>query len=246
MTTIREKLEQVQTRVDAAAKKSGRTLNDITIVAVTKKAQKEAILEAYDAGLRIFAENKVQEAVLKISELQGIEVQWQMVGHLQSNKVKTATEIFSLIQSVDTVRLAEKIHNECLLAGKVFPVLVEVNVSGEEEKYGFSPEEIYTALEAIGEFSQVKVMGLMGMAPNSPDPEARRAAFKKLRNIFSACKSLKIKGAVTSSKKSELPVPPVEMKYLSMGMSDDFEIAIEEGATLVRIGTAIFEGRPVI
>lgn len=240
MNGFKKKLEQVQTRVDTAAKKSGRSLKDITLVAVTKKASKEAILEAYEAGLRVFAENKVQEAALKIPEIQLPDIQWQMVGHLQSNKVKTSTEIFSMIQSVDTVRLAQKIHEECLPTGKIFPVLAEVNVSGEEEKYGFSPEEIYTALEAIGEFSQVKVMGLMGMAPNSPDPEARRAAFKKLRNIFSACKSLKIKGSAASSKKGEVTAPPIEMKWLSMGMSDDFEIAIEEGSNMVRLGRVLF------
>lgn len=227
MATIKEKIEQVQARVDEAAKRSGRALKDITIVAVTKNAQKEAILEAYEAGLRVFAENKVQEALLKMPELQGIQAEWQMVGHLQSNKVKNATELFSLIQSVDTVRLAEKIHTECLPVNKVMSVLLEVNVSGEEQKYGFKPEEVYTAIQEICELSQIKVMGIMGMAPNSADPALRREAFKKLRNIFSVCKSIKHER--------------LQMQWLSMGMSDDFEIAVEEGANMVRLGRVLFK-----
>lgn len=225
--SVRERLEQVQGKIEEAARKSGRSLKDITLVAVTKHASPELILEAQSAGISVFGESKVQEAEAKIPSVNVPGVQWHMIGHLQSNKVKTAVSLFSLIQSVDSVRLAKNISDTSLAENKAASILLEINISGEPKKYGFSPEDIYTAMEAVAELPGVRVLGLMGIAPNSVAPEPKREAFKKLRNIFSVCKGLKHGN--------------VEMKHLSMGMSDDFEIAIEEGANMIRLGRALFQ-----
>ena len=224
--TVAENVRDVEARIGEAAKKSGRSLKDVTLVAVTKGFGAEAVLAAREAGVKVFAENRVQEAQEKVT---AVPAEWHMVGHLQSNKVDAALGLFSLIQSVDTARLAEKINEAAAARGAQVSVLLEINVSGEAQKYGFAPEEIYGAADAIKPLSHVRVAGLMGIAPNSPDPEVRRAAFKKLRNIFGVCKSMKSDN--------------FEMKHLSMGMSDDFEIAVEEGSTMVRVGRAIFGER---
>lgn len=222
---ISEKLEIIRKNIEEAAVKSGRALKDVTLIAVTKSASNEKILQAKEAGLATFGENKVQEAEAKIQAL-GPGLEWHMIGHLQSNKVKTAVSLFNLIQSVDSVRLAKTINDEAEAAQKVMNVLLEVNASGEQQKYGFAPEEIYTALDQMREFKSIKILGVMGMAPNSPDEGARRAAFKKLKSIYSVCKSVK--------------QPNLEVKILSMGMSDDYKIAVEEGSNMVRIGRALF------
>jgi len=226
MTSFKEKLEHVQSVIERAAAKSGRSLKDITLVAVTKGAGVEKILEAVEAGVQIFGENRIQEAETKIPATQNSNLQWHMVGHLQSNKVKTALNLFSLIQSVDSVRLAKHISDAALAENKTAAVLLEVNISGESQKYGFKPEEVYNAIDAVAAMPAIQVQGLMGIAPNAPDLEARRAAFKKLKGIFSVCKTLKHNS--------------VQMKVLSMGMSDDFEAAVEEGATMVRLGRVLF------
>lgn len=226
-TGFKERLERVQGAMDEAARKSGRSLKDITLVAVTKHASQELILEAQSAGLTLFGESKVQEAEAKILSVNVPGVQWHMIGHLQSNKVKTAVSLFSLIESVDSVRLAKNISDTSLAENKVASILLEINISGELQKYGFKPEELYTAIEEVAELPGVRVLGLMGIAPQSADPEVKREAFKKLRKLFSVCKGLKHGN--------------VEMKHLSMGMSDDFEIAIEEGANMVRLGRALFQ-----
>ena len=225
--SFRERLERVQNAMSRAAEKSGRTLKDITLVAVTKAASPQALLEAEAAGVLIFGENKVQEAETKIPLVANPDVQWHMVGHLQTNKVKTAVSLFRMIQSVDSVRLAKNISDESVAIGKVASVLLEVNISGETQKYGFKPEEIYTAIESMAGLPGIHVMGLMGIAPNGVDGNVKREAFKKLRSIFSVCKTIKRER--------------LEMKYLSMGMSDDFEIAIEEGANMVRLGRVLFK-----
>lgn len=220
----KSKIEEVQAKIAAAAMKTGRTLKDITLVAVAKGATLEAILLALDAGIGIFAENRIQEAREKVPQ---VPAQWHLVGHLQSNKIKDALQLFEMIQSVDSLSLAGKLNAELLSQNRVFPVLLEVNISNEKQKFGFEPQELYGAVDEIKNLSQIHVMGLMGIAPQSPDAEARRAAFKKLRGLFGVCKTLK----------SER----FEMKYLSMGMSDDFEIAIEEGSNMVRLGRALFK-----
>ena len=223
VTGIKEKIVAVNERLEKAASRSGRSLKDITLVAVTKGAKLETVLEAREAGLGVFAENRVQEALTKVPQ---VASEWHMVGHLQSNKVRPALELFQMIQSVDTLRLAERINEEALAMNRVVPVLLEVNISGEAQKYGFRPEEIYSAVEAAAALPQIKVMGLMGLAPAGEEEAPKREAFKKLRNLFSVCKTLKNKN--------------IEMKHLSMGMSDDFEIAVEEASNMVRIGRAIF------
>ncbi len=223
MIGIKEKLETVRQRLDKAASRSGRSSKDITLVAVTKGASVEAVLEVREAGVGVFAENRVQEALLKAPQ---VTSEWHMVGHLQSNKIRVALELFQMIQSVDSLRLAGNINDEALALNKVVPVLLEVNISGEVQKYGFKPEEIYSAVEGAAALPQLKVMGLMGIAPAGADEAPKREAFKKLRNLFSVCKTLKNKN--------------IEMKHLSMGMSDDFEIAVEEGSNMVRLGRVLF------
>lgn len=224
---LKGNLERVRALIAQAAERGGRNVADITLVAVTKGVEPAIVNDAAVQGLAVFAENKVQEAAEKIPQVTAPGIQWHMIGHLQSNKVKTAVALFQLIQSVDTVRLAERISEEAVLAGKTMDILLEVNASGEEQKYGFRPEEVYTAIDEVLAFPNLRVVGFMGMAPNSSDPELRRAAFKKLKGAFSVCKTLKR--------------PNLEMKTLSMGMSDDFEIAVEEGATMLRLGRALFK-----
>ncbi len=234
MSALRERLETIRGKIDKAAQKSGRSLKDVTLIAVTKGVDAGRIAEAREAGLSDFGENKIQEAEGKLPELPAGDARWHMIGHLQTNKIKKALQLFHMIQSVDSVRLAQKISEdylamkaagEAVAAAEVLPVLLEVNVSGEEQKYGFKPEEVYGALEAMAVFSGIRIQGLMGMAPLS-DENAVRASFKKLRSIFSVCKSVK--------------TPNMEMKHLSMGMSGDYEIAVEEGSNMVRIGRALF------
>lgn len=224
MVAVQSKIEEVRAKIEAAAKKSGRALKDVTLVAVTKGAKLEMILQAKEAGIGVFAENRIQEAQEKIPQ---VSAEWHLVGHLQSNKIKDALGLFQMIQSVDSLSLAEKLNAELLSQNRVFPVLLEVNISGEKQKFGFEPERLYGAVDEIKGLSQIQVMGLMGIAPHTPDAVARRAAFKKLKGLFSVCKTLK----------SER----FEMKHLSMGMSDDYEIAIEEGSNMVRLGRALFK-----
>lgn len=226
MSPISEKLELVRKNIEAACQKSGKAAKDIQLVAVTKGASIEKIQQAREAGLNVFGENKVQEAELKIQGL-GAGPEWHMIGHLQGNKVKPAAALFSMIQSVDSVRLAKAIHEEAAANQKIMNVLLQVNISDEEQKYGFEAEELYSAIEEMREFTQIKIQGLMGMAANSADESVRRQAFKKLKSLFSVCKSV---------KQSNL-----EMKYLSMGMSDDYGIAIEEGSNMIRVGRALFQ-----
>lgn len=223
---IKERLARVQLLIEEAAKRSGRPAKEITLVAVTKGVPPERVLEAKEAGLRLFGENRIQEAKEKIPKVVDPAVEWHLVGHLQSNKVSDALSLFSLIHSVDSVRLAERISRESEQRGRVTPALLEVNISGEPQKYGFLPEAIYTAIDAIKDFPGIRISGLMGMAPNDPDKEKKREAFKKLRNLFSVCRSFKGER--------------LEMKYLSMGMSGDFETAIEEGSNMVRLGRILF------
>ncbi|OIO37730.1 MAG: YggS family pyridoxal phosphate enzyme [Candidatus Omnitrophica bacterium CG1_02_46_14] len=225
--TFKERLAGVQSLIDRAAQKTGRSLKDITLVVVTKGVKLEKILEARDAGVTIFGENRVQEATEKMPAVQASEIFWHLIGHLQSNKVKSAIALFNLIQSVDTVRLADKISREALAENRVMEVLLQVNISEETQKYGFKPEEIYGAIDCIAKMPGLRVLGLMGITANVSLDNVKRETFKKLKGIFSACKMLKYES--------------IQMKYLSMGMSDDYVIAIEEGATMVRIGRALFK-----
>ena len=217
---IEANIREVQGRIVRACERSRRTSGEITLVVVTKGVEASAIRTAFDCGIRNFGENRVQEAEGKIGQLSDLkpDVTWHMVGHLQSNKAKTAVELFDIIHSVDSVRLAEILSRR---AEKSLPVLLEVNVSGEATKGGFSVGEIAVAVEEIRRLPDLKVMGLMTIAPFVAKPEEARPVFRKLRELRDS----------------------LRLEYLSMGMTDDFEVAVEEGATMLRIGRAIFGER---
>ncbi len=225
MEIIKNNLEIINEKVKKAALKTNRNPDEIKLVAVTKTATIEQIKEAIRVGVKIIGENKVQEAKEKYQIL-STDIEWHLVGHLQTNKVKYAIEIFDLIHSVDSIKLAKEIDKRSLQFGMITNVLVEVNVSGEETKYGIKPEEVEPFLEEISEFSRIKVRGLMTIAPIAEDKEEVRPFFRKLRKLFEKIK--------IENKKN------IRMDYLSMGMTEDFEVAIEEGANMVRIGRGIF------
>jgi len=222
---IKDNIKDVQNRVKLACKKAGRDPAEIRLVAVTIGVDPYRISEVFVHGINDIGENRVQEALNK----QGFVVpgaRWHLVGHLQTNKVKDALMIFDLIHSVDTAELALKIDKEARKIGKIAQVLVQVNTSGEAQKYGIRPEEASDLLKNLSGLSNVKVLGLMTVTPLAEDPETVRPFLRGLREIFERIKSEAI--------------PNIEMRYLSMGMSQDFEAAIQEGANIVRIGTAIF------
>jgi len=222
---IKKNLEIINEKIKNAALKVNRNPEEIKLVAVTKTATIEQIKKAISTGIKIIGENKVQEAKEKYQIL-STDIEWHLVGHLQTNKVKYAIEIFDLIHSVDSIKLAKEIDKRSLQFGMITNVLVEVNVSGEETKYGIKPEEVKLFLKEISEFSRIKVRGLMTIAPMAEDTEEVRPYFRKLRELF---KEIKIKS-----------IKNIKMDYLSMGMTEDFEVAIEEGANMVRIGRGIF------
>ncbi|MBN2463234.1 MAG: YggS family pyridoxal phosphate-dependent enzyme [Dehalococcoidia bacterium] len=217
---IAANIKEVQGRIARACELSHRSPEEITLVAVTKGFEASEIRTAFDCGIRNFGENRVQEAEDKIAQLADIrpDVTWHMVGHLQSNKAKTAVGLFDIIHSVDSVRLAEVLSRR---VEKLLPVLLEVNVSGEATKGGFPVEEIAAVIEEIKRLPDLNVMGLMTIAPFLADPEEVRPVFRKLRELGDS----------------------LRLGHLSMGMTDDFEVAIEEGATMLRIGRAIFGER---
>jgi pyridoxal phosphate enzyme (YggS family) len=216
--TIAERLALVHQRVARAAERAGRSPAEVTVVAASKSFPAQAIEEAAAAGIAHIGENRVQEAAAKIPSLRHLPVTWHLVGHLQTNKAKTALELFDIIQSVDSLHLAEALSRR---AQRPVPVLLEVNVAGEASKFGFSPQETLQAAESVARLPHLNVIGLMTIAPLVSDPEEVRPVFRELRRL-----------------RDTLGLP-----QLSMGMTDDFEVAIEEGATIVRIGRAIFGER---
>jgi PLP dependent protein len=219
-------LNAIQQRIDAACARAGREPNSVTLLAVSKGQPPEAIRAAADSGLVLFGENKVQEAKAKIPLCPG-KLRWHMIGHLQSNKCRDAVHFFEMIQSVDSLSLAEEINKCADKAAKTMPILLEVNIAGEASKFGYAPEKVLAELSAINELPKIEIHGLMTIAPWTSEVERVRPIFRRLREIKSECEQ--ILGA---------PLP-----HLSMGMSGDFEVGIEEGATLVRIGTALFGPR---
>ena len=225
METIKNNLRIIKEKIKKATLKANRYPEEIKLVAVTKTATIEQIEEAISAGVKTIGENKVQEAKEKYHIL-STDIEWHLVGHLQTNKVKYAIEIFDCIHSVDSIKLAEEIDKRSLQFGKTTNVLIEVNVSGEETKYGIKPEEVEPFLKETSEFSRIRVRGLMTIAPMAEDKEDVRPYFRKLRELSEEIKSKNLKN--------------VKMDYLSMGMTEDFEVAIEEGANMVRIGRGIF------
>ncbi len=230
---LAENIAHVQERITAAALRSGRKTQEIVLMAVTKTFPSEQIRAAYDAGLRIFGENRVQEFAGKGESLRDLhDAEWHMIGHVQSNKATKAVEIFANVDSLDSVRLARKLNAATSEMGKRLPVLIEVNIGGEEAKNGVAPDsaELHDLLVAAPELRSLEFRGLMTVPPYSEDPEQSRPYFRKMRELFAQIHSRKL--------------PAVRMDVLSMGMSHDFEVAIEEGATCVRLGTAIFGARP--
>lgn len=224
--TFQERLDTVRRRMQDACARSGRDPSSVRLVAVSKGHGPERVREAAECGLAVFGESKVQEAKAKIPLCPG-KLSWHMVGHLQRNKAGIAAELFDLIHSVDSLRLLETIDRACGEAGRRVPVLVEVNVSGESAKFGLVPEAVPGLLAAAGALRHVSVAGLMTMPPFTEDPEKARPHFRRLREL-------------RDGWRAETGLP---LDELSMGMTHDFEIAIEEGATSVRIGTALFGER---
>jgi len=222
VSTIAERVEAVRLRIAAACQRSGRSPEEVTVVAVTKGFPPEAVREGFAAGLNQFGENRVQEAQVKLPLLAGLAPRptWHMVGHLQTNKVKTVLSLFDIIQSVDSFHLAQEISRRAPQSVRV-PVLLEVNVAGEAAKYGFSPDELPAAAGQVRDLPGLEVRGLMTVAPMAADPEEARPVFRRLRSLAES----------------------LDLRELSMGMSDDFEVAVEEGATIVRVGRAIFGER---
>lgn len=225
---IREQLENVQKKIEEACLRAGRDPKEVTLIAVSKTKPVPMLLEAYDAGARDFGENKVQEITAKFPQLPE-DARWHMIGHLQRNKVSQVLGKAVLIHSVDSIRLAEQIEAESAKKGLVTDILLEVNVAREESKYGFFLEETEAAIMTIKDFPHVRIRGLMTIAPFVENPEENRGIFKKLYEF-----------AVDIGKKN---IDNVTMSVLSMGMTGDYQVAIEEGATMVRVGTGIFGAR---
>ena len=221
MQEIAANLERVQERIARAAERAGRRPDDVLLIAVSKTVEPVRIRAALTAGVRALGENRVQEARTKIADL-GRPVPWHLIGPLQTNKVKDAVELFDMIQSVDRLALAQEIDRRARGRGPTLDVLLEINVAGESTKSGFAPDALPGALDAVAALTSLRVRGLMAIPPAGEQPEASRAWFRTLASL---------------ARRHGLA-------ELSMGMSGDFEVAVEEGATMVRVGTAIFGARP--
>lgn len=212
----------------SSAVKAGRFGQDVTLVAVSKTHPVEMIMEAYDQGIRDFGENKVQELLSKYDDLPS-DIRWHLIGHLQRNKVKYIVDKVWLIHSVDSFKLAETIEEQAVIHGVDVNILIQVNISHEESKFGIDKEELTGLLKAVSGLKHVHVQGLMTIAPFTEDPEECRWIFRELKNLSIDIDAMKIDN--------------IRMKILSMGMSGDYKVAIEEGSTMVRVGTAIFGQR---
>lgn len=222
---IAENIREIQEEIASACNRAGRSLEDVTLIAVSKTKPVSMILEAHNQGMMDFGENKVQELVDKYHELPKT-IRWHMIGHLQRNKVKSIVDKVVLIHSVDSMRLAKQIDLEAGKLNRVMDVLLEVNISGEESKYGFTAEEVLEAFEEIRKMPWICVKGLMTVAPFVENPEEARIYFRKLHQLYIDMKSKSIDN--------------VSMNALSMGMTGDYITAIEEGATMIRVGSGIF------
>lgn len=229
-------MNDMQTRVKAihmemaeAARSVGRSPDEILLVGVSKRHSAEQVVEAVNAGVTILGENYIQEAVEKIEILYGLEASWHFIGHLQTNKARFAVQHFDLIHTVDSVKLAREIDKQARKINKIQKVLVQINISQESSKSGTAADDALTLVRETAQFKNISVRGLMGMPPFFDDPEEARPFFKELARIRSDIRTAKISN--------------IFMEHLSMGMSGDFKAAIEEGATMVRIGTAIFGER---
>lgn len=225
---LKENLQKVEEKIALSCERAGRAREDVTLIAVSKTKPVETLKEAYDMGVRVFGENKVQELLDKYEALPD-DIHWHMIGHLQRNKVKYIIDKVDLIHSVDSVRLAETIDKEAKKHGLIANILIEVNVAKEDTKFGVLPEELDAVIEEISRFSNICVRGLMTIAPFVENAEENRAIFARLRKL-----------SVDIASKN---IDNVNVGLLSMGMTNDYEIAVEEGATLIRVGTGIFGER---
>ena len=225
---LADRFNQVRAEIENACKSVGRDPSEVTLVAVSKTKPIEMLMEAYDAGARVFGENKVQEIIDKYEHIPS-DVKWHMIGHLQRNKVKYIVDKVAMIHSVDSLRLAQTIEQEAAKKGVRIPVLLEVNVAEEESKFGLKMDEVLPLIMEISDFSHIEVRGLMTIAPFVEDPEKNRIHFQNLRKLL-----------VDINAKN---IDNVHVRTLSMGMTNDYMEAIEEGATMVRVGTGIFGER---
>ena len=225
---LADNLRQVQANIEAACKSVGRDPSEVTLVAVSKTKPVDMLMEAYDAGARVFGENKVQEIMDKYDHIPS-DVQWHMIGHLQRNKVKYIVDKVSMIHSVDSLRLAETIEQEAAKKDVKVPILLEVNVAEEESKFGLKMDEVLPLIQKISSFPHIEIKGLMTIAPFVDDPEDNREVFQKLKKL-----------SVDIAAKN---INNTTMSVLSMGMTGDYQVAIQEGATMVRVGTGIFGAR---
>jgi pyridoxal phosphate enzyme (YggS family) len=220
MSGVADNINSIRQRIGAAAARGGRSPEAITLIAVSKTVEPQRVEEALSAGQAIFGESKLQEARAKIPLVPG-RARWHMIGHLQTNKARDAVALFDVIHSVDSVKLAEEVHTWAERAGKTQSILLEVNVSGEASKFGLKPEDLKSTVAEINRLPRLDVQGLMTLAPFAEEAEKARPYFRRLRELGGA----------------------LGLRELSMGMTHDFEVAIEEGATMVRIGTGIFGER---
>lgn len=224
MNKLREKIKKLNRRIEQAALKSGRSISDISLVAVTKTVDSATVQSAYELGMANFGENRVQELVKKMDIIP--QARWHMIGRLQTNKVKDLLGRVFLIHSLDRWKLAEELDKRAQIAGIEVPALLQVNISGEEQKAGISSGDVKAFLESAGQLSSLRIYGFMTIAPMTDNVEESRPVFKELFEL--------------KQNLSKRRYNNVELKYLSMGMSQDYEIAIEEGANIIRVGTAIF------
>lgn len=229
--TIAERVQLILSKIRSATERAGRPPGSVRLVAATKTVTVDRIQEGIDAGLLILGENRVQEAVPKIAALKETSARWHFIGQLQRRKVRTVIGLFDLIHSVDTLELAQEIDRRAGDAGRCQDILLEVNIGDEPTKAGFQPDELVEMISRLPVLPHVRIKGLMAVPPPTTDAESARPYFGKLRDL--------------AVRIAALELPSVAMQELSMGMSNDYEVAIEEGATLVRIGTAIFGARYV-
>jgi len=227
--TIADNIRAVRQRIDDACRRAGRNPNEVTLIAVTKAFDSTRITEAVREGVCDIGENFVQELLGKREQVLDGNIRWHFIGHVQTNKVKSLVEVVHLIHSVDSYRVAEEVERRASKVGRTVDVLLEVKTTGEATKYGVPPEEAKALVKKIAPFEHVRIRGLMTIGPFSPDPEESRPCFRKLRELSESILGQSIEN--------------VEMTHLSMGMTNDFEVAVEEGATLVRLGTALFGPR---
>ncbi len=225
---LKENLANVEKNIEQACKNAGRSRDEVTLIAVSKTKPVEMLQEIYDENIRDFGENKVQELCSKMEQLPS-DIRWHMIGHLQRNKVKYIVGKVELIHSVDTYRLAEEINIQAKKQNVIVPILVEVNIAHEESKFGISAEDAILLVEDISKLENIRIKGLMTIAPYVENPEDNRLYFRKIKQL-----------SVDITNKN---IDNVSMEILSMGMTGDYMVAIEEGATMVRVGTGIFGER---